>query len=75
MSVPKQRKTKSQRRIKENSFKIKKQKFSKCSKCNQPVRSHHACSNCGTYNKKKVVEKKQNKKRKKDDKKSSSTKK
>jgi large subunit ribosomal protein L32 len=49
MSTPTQRHTSSQKKIRRGAIKLKKVKLTVCPKCKKPVRSHKACSGCGTY--------------------------
>ncbi len=56
MPVPKQKKSKSATRQKRNHHALKTTDLSKCPKCGSPSRSHFACTNCGTYNKREVID-------------------
>jgi large subunit ribosomal protein L32 len=55
MSVPKKRRTKSSVGKRQSHDSLKKIKVSKCSKCGDPILSHTACKNCGTYKGKQVL--------------------
>jgi len=73
MSIPTQKHTKSRKKIRRGAVSVAKTNLSKCSKCGQPVRPHHACDNCGNYKGKPVIKvrvpKKFRKKKSKQDKK------
>jgi large subunit ribosomal protein L32 len=72
MAAPKQRHTKSRRNRRRSHHALKKQAFSNCSKCNEPVLPHRLCQNCGTYAGREVIDvlaklnKKERKKREKE---------
>jgi len=72
MPIPKQRHTKSRRNRRRSHLRLKKQKFSSCPKCGEPVLAHRVCSFCGYYNGKQVIdvlaklEKKEKKKKEKE---------
>jgi large subunit ribosomal protein L32 len=55
MSVPKKRRTKSQRKRRASHFALKGTNMSKCSRCDKPVLSHRACSACGYYRGRQVL--------------------
>ena len=55
MSVPKKRRTKSSVKKRQSHDSLKKIKVSKCSNCGDPILSHTACKNCGSYKGKKVL--------------------
>jgi large subunit ribosomal protein L32 len=55
MSVSKRRQTPSKKKSRASHFALKTNKLSVCSKCKKPVRPHHACGFCGTYNKKEAI--------------------
>jgi large subunit ribosomal protein L32 len=55
MSVPKKRRTRSSVGKRQSHDSLKKIKVSKCPKCDDPILSHTACKNCGTYKGKKVL--------------------
>jgi len=54
--VPKQRHTKSRRNKRRSHHALKKLNLIPCFKCGQPVLSHHACLNCGTYAGREVID-------------------
>jgi len=56
MAAPKQRHTKSRRNKRRSHHALKKQHFSVCPKCGQPVLPHRLCLNCGTYAGKEMVD-------------------
>ncbi len=56
MPHPKKRKTKSGRNERRSHHALKKIDLINCQKCNQPVKSHIACSNCGYYNGKEAID-------------------
>ena len=49
MSIPRQRKTKSQRNQRRMHLFAKSPILAKCKKCGKPVLSHTVCQNCGYY--------------------------
>ena len=49
MSVPRQRKTKSQRNQRRMHLNAKPPSLAKCKKCGKPVLPHTVCQNCGYY--------------------------
>ena len=73
MSIPTQKHTKSRTKKRRSVIKIKGQNIKRCPKCKKVVKSHHACSFCGTYKGREVVKirvpKKFRKKKSKDGKK------
>ena len=75
MPVPKKKTTKSARNQRRSHHGLKKPVLSKCSNCQQPVRPHYVCLQCGHYKGKKIIEiktkddKKLNKQSQKSDKK------
>jgi len=56
MAVPKQRHTKSRRNRRRSHHALKKQGFSVCPKCGEPILPHNLCSNCGVYSGKEVID-------------------
>jgi len=56
MAVPKQRHTKSRRNRRRSHHALKKQNFSVCPKCGEPILSHNICANCGVYSGKEVID-------------------
>jgi large subunit ribosomal protein L32 len=56
MPHPKKRKTKSGRNQRRSHHSLKEIDLMTCKKCNQPIKSHRACSNCGYYNGKEVLD-------------------
>lgn len=56
MPHPKKRKTKSGRNQRRSHHSLKKIELINCKKCNQPIRPHTACSNCGYYNGKETID-------------------
>jgi len=63
MSVPKKRQTKGRTRRRRAHHALKTATPQKCPNCQQPIRSHRACSNCGYYGgSQKVSPKKKSKK-------------
>ncbi|MEN6445825.1 MAG: 50S ribosomal protein L32 [Candidatus Cloacimonas sp.] len=55
MAVPKRRTSKSRRDKRRTHDALTPPQFSTCGKCGEPVRSHHICEKCGTYNGKKIL--------------------
>ena len=55
MSVPVKKLTKGKVGRRNSHSALKKTVISRCSNCNEPIKSHCACSNCGTYKGKKSV--------------------
>lgn len=55
MTAPKQRHTKSRRDKRRQHFKLKRQIFSICPKCNSPILPHHMCPNCGYYQGREII--------------------
>ena len=55
MPHPKKRKTKSGRNQRRSHHSLKKIDLVNCKKCNQPIKPHMACSNCGYYNGKEAI--------------------
>jgi len=55
MAVPKKRCTSSKRNRRRSHLSLKKKNISSCSKCGEPVLSHHYCANCGMYKGREVV--------------------
>lgn len=55
MAVPKKRTSKSAKGQRRSHDALKAVTTGLCSNCNQPVRPHRACTNCGYYNGKKVL--------------------
>ncbi len=49
MALPSKRSTKSGKRRRLAYYKQSKRKLQICPKCKKPVRSHQACSFCGSY--------------------------
>lgn len=56
MPHPKKRKTKSGRNQRRSHHSLKKVALITCKKCNQPIKPHMACSNCGYYNGKEAID-------------------
>lgn len=56
MAVPKQRHTKSRRNRRRSHLALEKKNLSSCSKCGEPILSHHYCANCGFYNNRQVID-------------------
>ncbi|MBU1177505.1 50S ribosomal protein L32 [Patescibacteria group bacterium] len=56
MPVPKQRHTKSRRNRRRSHHALKKQSFSVCPKCGEPILHHSVCSNCGVYSGKEIID-------------------
>ncbi|HXM19527.1 MAG TPA: 50S ribosomal protein L32 [Candidatus Tumulicola sp.] len=50
MANPKQRRSKSNTRIRRATWKAHPVALTTCPQCHQPRRPHFACSNCGNYN-------------------------
>lgn len=49
MALPGHRRTSSDKRRRSAHFALKKAVLGVCTKCQKPVRPHHACANCGDY--------------------------
>lgn len=56
MAVPKQRKTKSRRNQRRSHHALKKTGLASCTKCDDPLLPHTACSNCGTYKGREIID-------------------
>ena len=56
MPHPKKRKTKSGKNQRRSHHSLKKIDLINCKKCNQPIKPHIACSNCGYYNGKEAID-------------------
>ena len=56
MPHPKKRKTKSGKNQRRSHHALKKIALINCKKCNQPIKPHIACSNCGYYNGKETID-------------------
>lgn len=57
MAEPKKRTNKSKTNMRRMHHHEDAPDFSYCTECHEPVKPHHACLECGSYNGKKVVEK------------------
>ena len=66
MPVPKQRRSKSKKRIKHATWKIETPQLRPCSNCNEMGLPHHVCSICGFYNGKQIISIKEKVKEKKE---------
>jgi len=55
MSTPTQKHTKSRQRKRRATLKASTPALKSCPKCKKPVKSHRACSHCGTYKGKVVL--------------------
>ncbi len=55
MALPNQKRSKSRKKIKQFRHRLKKINLSVCPRCKKPIRPHHACLFCGTYNGKEVI--------------------
>ncbi|MBU0707760.1 50S ribosomal protein L32 [Patescibacteria group bacterium] len=56
MALPVKKSTKTRKRRRLAYFKQSKTPLSVCPKCKKPIRSHQACSFCGTYKGREIVE-------------------
>ena len=56
MPHPKKRKTKSGKNQRRSHHALKKINLINCKKCNQSIKPHIACSNCGYYNGKEAID-------------------
>jgi large subunit ribosomal protein L32 len=65
MSVPKQKTPKSKTRKRQYKNRLKNIFLSICPQCKKPIRSHHACSFCGTYKGREIIKTKETKKQEK----------
>jgi large subunit ribosomal protein L32 len=62
MPQPKKRHSNSrQGKRRASNYQLELMQIARCPECNGPIRSHHACLNCGSYKGKKVVKIKQKK--------------
>ncbi|HPF09232.1 MAG: 50S ribosomal protein L32 [Candidatus Cloacimonetes bacterium] len=59
MAVPKRKTSKTRRDKRRTHDALSIPSFSTCAKCNEPVRSHHICDNCGTYNGRQILDAKE----------------
>ncbi|HNV93316.1 MAG TPA: 50S ribosomal protein L32 [Candidatus Cloacimonas sp.] len=59
MAVPKRRTSKMRRDKRRAHRALTIPAFSTCKKCAEPVRPHHICEKCGTYNGKKILAEKE----------------
>ncbi len=50
MANPKQKRSKSNVRIRRRAWKLRKVTLSSCPQCKRPRRPHFACAHCGYYN-------------------------
>ena len=66
MPVPKQRRSKSKKRIKKATWKIQAPQLRPCPKCGEKGLPHQACQACGTYKGRQVITIKEKVKEKKD---------
>ncbi len=57
MAVPFRRIGKTRKRKRRTHFKLELTGITKCPECEEIIKSHRACPNCGTYNKRTVIEK------------------
>lgn len=55
MAVPKGKVSKARRNSRKANWKLTAPNLVECSKCGELTKQHHACSSCGTYNKREVV--------------------
>jgi large subunit ribosomal protein L32 len=55
MALPNKRHTKSRQRTRRATHKISPVTVLSCPQCKKPVRPHHACAFCGTYQNKTVI--------------------
>lgn len=55
MGLPGHRRTSSHKHRRAAHFALKKLNLGSCPKCKEPVPSHRACPNCGTYAGRKVL--------------------
>jgi len=56
MAVPKRNTSKSKRNKRRTHQKLTGTNLSSCPQCGEAVRSHHACTVCGTYKGRTVIE-------------------
>lgn len=55
MGLPGHRRTRSHKRRRASHFALKRVNLFKCPKCQEPVRPHQACPNCGAYAGRQVI--------------------
>jgi large subunit ribosomal protein L32 len=55
MGLPGHRRTSSHKRRRAAHFALKPAQLSACPKCAKPVRPHHSCAFCGTYQGRQVI--------------------
>jgi len=56
MAVPKKKTPKSKRNMRRSHHGLTRLRLTACAKCQQPVPSHTACANCGTYQGREVID-------------------
>lgn len=57
MGLPSKKRPSSEKFRRASHFALRKPTLSSCKKCGKPVRPHHVCANCGTYNGRQVIAK------------------
>jgi large subunit ribosomal protein L32 len=57
MGVPKRKTSKARRGQRRSHLALPSACLGRCPKCNQAVRPHHVCGNCGHYRGRKVIDK------------------
>jgi len=55
MAVPKKRKSKAKRDTRRSHDQVKMPAVSLCPQCQEPVKPHHVCLQCGTYKGKTII--------------------
>ena len=55
MAVPKRKTSKARWDKRRSHQALSLLTYSVCAKCNEPVRPHHVCENCGTYSGRQVI--------------------
>lgn len=55
MALPKNKKSKSKRDMRKNSFKLEAASIVECPRCHSKKMAHRVCQNCGYYDNKEII--------------------